>query len=70
MDIQELLDLEANLDNTRRNIHRLIKDQRGPNPPACWGQDDCSAMILMRCPWRVDCGEQDSIVWMKRKESE
>ena len=63
MDIQELLDLEANLGNTRLDVHKLIKEERAKlsPPPPCWGQDDCSTYMLMRCPWRIDCetGGQD-----------
>lgn len=63
MDIQELLDLEANLANTRLDVHKLIKEERAKlsPPPPCWGHDDCSTNILMCCPWRIDCdtGGQD-----------
>jgi hypothetical protein len=55
--IQELLDEEARLGNLRYDIHKQLKLLRGDNPPVCWGEDDCSTMILMRCPWRIDCGK-------------
>lgn len=59
MELQDLLDLEANLSNTRDGVHKLIKLQRGDQAPVCWGEDDCSTMILMRCPWRIDCDPDD-----------
>ena len=55
MQIQDLLDLEANLANTRDGVHKMIKDLRGNEHPVCWGEDDCSTNMLMRCPWRIDC---------------
>lgn len=58
-DIQELLDKEARLGNERYEILKQIKELRGDEPPHCWGQDDCSTMILVRCPWRIDCGKKD-----------
>ena len=65
-EIQKLLDLEANLSNTGkkdsdeyRKAHIEIKRLRGDVPPHCWGEDDCSTMILVRCPWRIDCYEGD-----------
>lgn len=60
--IQDLLDKEAELSNRGQNnefrwmIHAEIKQLRGDTPPACHGEDDCSTSILMRCPWRIDCG--------------
>jgi len=33
-----------------------IKNLRGSNPPPCWGEDDCSTLMLSRCPWSIDCG--------------
>lgn len=60
--IQNLLDKEAQLSNQGQNnefrwmIHAEIKQLRGPVAPTCWGQDDCSTNMLMRCPWRIDCG--------------
>lgn len=53
--LQSLLDQEAELANKRYYILEQIKELRGSTPPACWGEDDCSTMILMRCPWRIDC---------------
>jgi hypothetical protein len=60
--MQELLDEEAILGyrgnkttmEERKAIHVLIKLARD-NPPACWGQDDCSSRALATCPWRIDC---------------
>jgi hypothetical protein len=60
LDIQELLDLEAQLANTRYTVHQVIKELRGKDHPPCWGEDDCSTLILSRCPWRIDCGEDQS----------
>ena len=61
--LQELLDQEARLSNEghgdsdfRKIIHEEIKVRRGSEAPICWGQDDCSTNMLMRCPWRIDCG--------------
>jgi hypothetical protein len=60
--IQELLDKEAQLSNNgqdndfRKIVLIEIKQLRGNEPPACWGEDDCSTNMLMRCPWRIDCG--------------
>lgn len=56
--IQKLLDKEAQLGNERYYIVEQIKQMRGDEPPHCWGQDDCSTLILMRCPWRIDCGSK------------
>lgn len=55
--IQELLDKEAKLGNERYDIHKRIVEMRGTEAPICWGHDDCSTSILMRCPWRIDCGD-------------
>jgi hypothetical protein len=61
--IQELLNLQANLSNTGkkdsdeyRNVYIKIKELRGTEPPVCWGEDDCSTLILSQCHWRIDCG--------------
>lgn len=59
MDIQELLDKESRLANERYVILKQIKLMRGDEPPHCWGQDDCSTLMLVRCPWRIDCGEKN-----------
>lgn len=56
IDIQKLLDKEARLGNERYEVVQQIKQLRGTEPPVCWGQDDCSTMMLVRCPWRIDCG--------------
>lgn len=62
MSIQELLDKEARLSNSgykdshlRKVILEEIKQLRGSEAPVCWGEDDCSTMMLVRCPWRIDC---------------
>lgn len=64
--LQELLNQEAKLSNDghsdsdfRKIIHEEIKSRRGSDAPPCWGQDDCSTNILMRCPWRIDCSADD-----------
>lgn len=60
--IQKLLDKEASMSNAGQNndfrkiIHIEIKQLRGHDSPSCWGEDDCSTNMLMRCPWRIDCG--------------
>lgn len=61
--IQVLLGQEARLSNAGEKddpayaaAHQELKQLRGTIPPHCWGEDDCSTMILMRCPWRIDCG--------------
>ncbi len=63
--IQVLLDAEAQISNadkagnlaeTRKMLHRQIEVLRGPAPP-CYGQDDCSTLILSTCPWRMKCGD-------------
>lgn len=61
--IQELLDKEAQLANDGHSksefriiILEEIKARRGTVAPSCWGEDDCSTMTLVRCPWRIDCG--------------
>ena len=61
--LQELLDEEARLSNSgnhdkAREIHTVIVLMRGHRPPACWGEDDCSTMTLLGCPWRIDCGNK------------
>lgn len=55
--LQHLLDAEAQLGNTRYDIQQKIIEMRGNEPPVCWGQDDCSTLILSMCPWRIDCGD-------------
>lgn len=54
--LQELLDESARLTNELYKVNQEIKERRGDNPPVCWGQDDCSSMVLVTCPWRIDCG--------------
>ena len=65
-DIQDLLNIEAHLSNagkkdsyTYRKVHIEIKQLRGTEAPVCWGEDDCSTLILSQCPWRIDCYEGD-----------
>lgn len=62
--MQELLDKEAQLSNKGLTKHEFrviileeIKARRGNEAPVCWGEDDCSTMMLVRCPWRIDCGD-------------
>jgi hypothetical protein len=64
-EIQRLLDEEAKLGNEgRRNspdrmaVLRKIIELRGTQVPHCHGHDDCSTMVLVRCPWRIDCGPE------------
>ena len=62
--IQELLNEEAKMSNKgmdkehpfRKIILTEIRQLRGTVPPHCFGEDDCSTMMLVRCPWRMDCG--------------
>lgn len=62
--IQDLLNKDAQLGNDglpavhpfRQIVQIEIKQRRGGGAPACWGEDDCSISMLMRCPWRIDCG--------------
>lgn len=68
--IQYLLDQEAKMSNEgkgdsdfRKIIHEDIKARRGNQPPPCWGEDDCSTLMLMKCPWRIDCGSSESLEW-------
>ena len=60
--LQDLLDQEARLSNTgkgdseeRKKILTIIRLKRIAPPPTCFGDDDCSIMMLSRCPWRMDC---------------
>lgn len=63
-EMQALLNEEARLSNTgqgnskeRAELHTLIRLIRSDMPePYCFGQDDCSTMMLSQCPWRMDCG--------------
>ena len=63
-EIQDLLNQEANLSNAgqgnsdeRMRIHTLIRLKRDEQyKPPCFGEDDCSTLMLSTCPWRIDCG--------------
>jgi hypothetical protein len=67
-DIQTLLNQEALLANTgmsdseqRKQIHTMIRLKRvaadgSSETPWCFGQDDCTTLVLSQCPWRIDCG--------------
>ena len=63
--LQELLDREAELSNTgkgdsieRKHIHTVIRLMRDESQrPECFGDDDCSTLMLSVCPWRIDCGK-------------
>lgn len=61
--LQNLLDQEATLANEgkanseeRQQILTAIRLIRGEEPPVCFGHDDCPTMMLVRCPWRNECG--------------
>jgi hypothetical protein len=62
--MQDLLNQEAKMSNEgmtaehpfRKIILEEIRSRRGAVAPVCWGQDDCSTAMLVRCPWRIDCG--------------
>ena len=64
-ELQELLNLEAQYSNNgksnseeRMKIHTLIRLKRDEYwRPSCFGDDDCSTLMLSTCPWRIDCGE-------------
>lgn len=56
--LQELLDMHANLSNSLSEVKKQIVEMRGNDPPCCWGHDDCSTQMLMHCPWRIDCGDK------------
>lgn len=64
-ELQDLLDREARLSNIglgntdeRQELITMIRLKRDDaHRPDCFGLDDCSTMMLLRCPWRMDCGE-------------
>ena len=64
--IQDLLDREAWLSNNgqglseeRKKIHTtIILMREEAYRPDCYGEDDCSTMMLSMCPWRIDCGPE------------
>ena len=63
-ELQTLLNQEAMLSNTghgdslqRQQVHTLIRLKRENPAPSCFGDDDCSTLVLSQCPWRIDCGE-------------
>jgi hypothetical protein len=62
--MQEWLDKSAILENNGqkdsqeyRELLLAIMLHRSDAPP-CHGDDDCSTMQLVSCPWRFDCGEK------------
>jgi len=63
-EMQELLNAEARYSNVgkvdsaeRMQIHTLIRLKRDDQfKPPCFGEDDCSTLMLSTCPWRMDCG--------------
>jgi hypothetical protein len=69
--LQDLLDEEARLANNghddseeRKQIHTIIRLKRSEFPqPHCFGEDDCSTLMLSRCPWRMDCGAEPYYNW-------
>lgn len=61
--LQDLLNREAALSNSgrsnsleRQEIHTIIRLKRDNPAPLCFGEDDCSTLVLSTCPWRIDCG--------------
>ena len=62
--MQDLLDQEARLANEgkadsieRQKILTAIRLMRDESlRPSCFGEDDCSTLMLIRCPWRNECG--------------
>lgn len=59
--LQTLLNAEAVIDDPRirKQIVLQLEKLRGETPPTCFGDDDCSALILSMCPWRMTCGVVD-----------
>ena len=62
-ELQDLLNLEAMYSNNgqgdsedRKKIHTLIRLKREQPAPPCFGEGDCSTLMLSTCPWRIDCG--------------
>lgn len=63
--LQQLLDQEADLSNTgqgdsdqRKKILTAIVLMRDESyRPVCYGEDDCSTLMLSRCAWRMTCGD-------------
>jgi hypothetical protein len=63
-ELQTLLNEEAMLSNTgrgdskeRMQLHTIIRLKRDEKyRPGCFGDDDCSTIMLSQCPWRMDCG--------------
>ncbi len=64
-EIQDLLNIEAELSNSRFAVVKQIKVLRGEEPPVCWGMDDCSTTIMSQCPWRIDCDGYEAINWQE-----
>lgn len=64
--LQELLDQQAIKDTA--SLRKVIRLARGDTPPNCWSNDDCSTSFLAVCPWRIDCGEPESVHWYKTTE--
>lgn len=62
--MQDLLNREAKLSNAgkgdspeRQEILTMIRLKRDETRrPPCFGEDDCSTLMLSKCPWRMDCG--------------
>ena len=62
--LQELLDQEAELSNKgqgdslqRKKILTAIVLMRDESyRPVCYGEDDCSTLMLSQCAWRMSCG--------------
>jgi len=60
--IQQLLDesVVQGRQGDKQKQHELfeqIRKLRMNPPPPCFGEDDCSTLMLSMCPWRMDCGE-------------
>ena len=70
-ELQDLLNEEAMLSNTgrgnsreRAELHTVIRLKRSEFPqPHCFGEDDCSTLMLSKCPWRMDCGAEEYHNW-------
>jgi len=54
--LQELVNQYNRKSNELFALKKQIVELRGTKPPSCFGEDDCSTEILVRCPWSLDCG--------------
>ena len=50
-----------------KEVQLEIEKLRGTEPPYCWGEDDCSTMMLSQCAWRNDCNSPKAVNWQLLK---